>query len=206
MRENNIDHVLSNLSPEDLGEILDLIKQKAGGDAGKNPTKKRKQKRRNDTPQKQRRKKHIIIPGDEEEIEEEPQRPQRRIAASRSSGRRTAGRTRDEFDIHAHRKMRSQGRGNKGTQCRAESMGTGHRQNVFDKMGLRNAYKADTKIDKLLRGNNEPIERRPRVEYIEAQCCRCKQWFENVLPSQLFGDAELGSTFICDACSMEKSE
>ena len=65
-----------------------------------------------------------------------------------------------------------------------------------------NAFKNDTKIDKLLSGQNEPSPRGVRQELIEAQCNYCGNVYE--VSVKLVRQDEDGVRFVCDKCQKKR--
>ena len=86
-------------------------------------------------------------------------------------------------------------------QCRTEPMKiVKNRPNLFLNSVESKLHKSDSKIDKLLFGDQEPAPRRSTVKMLDVQCKICGNRY-TISPSLLFKDPESNDfSYICDNC------
>ncbi len=172
---------LSNLDDSSVEKLLKLIEAVPDSDEPK----KRKQNRG-------KNEKEVDKPAPVVKIEGQQARPQR------TGARRQRKSSTDTSSVR-----RGQGRGSVASV--PQPMFIGPRENKFLKMGMANRHKQDTKLQKLLSGDNEITERRDPLELASAFCTECEYVFEDVHPSLVAND-ENGAYFVCDDCQMSRAK
>lgn len=177
---SNLITKLESLTDEELAKVESLINRLGNKNEDNPPEKKRRQRRGGG--------------GKKREEVEEPEEDDDYGRSRRKSGRR---RERD-FDIREHRQGRRGGRGSEraGTKlARVEPMDlSGRRPNLFKERGFDKLHKTDTKIDKLLIGNNQRT-RREESRLITVRCVDCDKKCK-VSPQVINDDGR----YRCDNC------
>lgn len=205
---------LETLTPEELQKVAKLINkfatrnEREESEESERPAKKQQKgpkkrpnkadSRRQDLkvehgPGRSQPRKRIIVEADDEE---EVVRP-RRMGRGRSEPRNGSRRDVDDG---------MKGRRRKGVAARTESIqvSSNPKDNKFLKMKERNSAKNDTRIDKLLWGQNEPEARPDKFEFVEARCKGCKQYFD-VNPALVFVGPRGQPSFTCNDCAQSSS-
>ena len=199
---------IDSLSAEDMRAILKGFASTTDEKEirGLKPDEKKQKSKR-----KQKRKKNKVVTSEEQptvRMKRKASDPQKQKKGGKQGGRR--GRRNKEFDLRKHREKRSRGRGkqkNFGQRENVDVSGAPRPDLFEERFGNQNLHKKDIAIDKLLSGGNQVSSRRPKVQYIEAECTQCEEVWE-VLPHLVHrqddGKGEKGSTgvsFVCDECS-----
>jgi hypothetical protein len=94
------------------------------------------------------------------------------------------------------------------TQSHPHSIYIGPRENIFDKMMERNAFKEDTKIDKKLWKGRKPSPRGERATIIEVECDECGNEFQispNELRQKEDENGRMSNIYTCDDCLRDRS-
>lgn len=194
MSKKNILKSLENLDEKELKVLLDVLGKLKGGDEDEAEEKvevrdkpqkgKRLQRRHPKSEQPQSNKKAV----ESEPLEDLPlTKPTQRAKVQRQV-----------IDLTGESSNGRPG-GSKKKQAIAQAIDVSKpRPNKFLKSTDFNAAKADTLLDRLLKGNNVPTERKSAVTYVRINCDKCGRTCE-VHPDLIYSDEEK-HYYTCDNC------